>query len=1076
MTGWKPKILAFQKGIDTGRSEIALDGPALSDLRNADFGLRGALRTRPGYRRVTGFSRRGQDTNVFPTDTTVATLAATGYGSPVMATSRFGEERPLLLTRGRAFTYESSDAGAVQVARWSDRLGVLQARTETVGNFRRSGALGALGNIFANDTNLGIATGFHFGPGSLDGMTGLISRLTDGGHSETDLVFTNVSGMGNFDWGRGNGATMNRTGAYASAVVFVQPATNNLYWLSAPPGSAGFGGALLATDAITSGGTGMIGPPVICADYDTQSWFVAYWTNVANVFKVLRVTSGGTVTATYTSGALAGTTGGIWITNSSVADDKVVVALSRGATGVITRVLSHALVDQAIDVTLTPGTNHESAVVGVAESGEVWGAMSFTAASATDSGVRVFKRSLTAATSNTYNTWEGTSWGSAIGGYTAANGAAHHMLVHQPIKVAGRVLMGLGAPGQTLGAGGGTTTTLYPYTAHRWYVFDITDLNRAATTTGTLQEPVLVARSELECAPFVGPRAAMIDQDNSAHYRFPAVAWEEVVRVSTGSTVFYAGSGALDGKASFQHRLYDIRIEPQQVAEHRSGTVIGGAVPRVLTDGNVQPVGFPWLGAPNLNVVRSGGAGTLTAGSYAVVAIWTHVDEAGVIHRSEPSDTYVFAGALLNDGLVCTVTNPLFSERDVGLVYAEIYCTQVNPTAASLHYLVGRVARSVNNATLTFTISAPPSPQAMPLYSDGNVLPIRHVQADGGLAAVGERLWASDGRNVHASRLGAYGVPEAPGWNDDGPLSLQLPAAAGRVVALAGIDDKLIILCTNGVWALNGDGPDDTGQGVGFREPIRISNIGALSPRTVVEVPGRGVLFVGSRAGEDNRGTSGGLYVVDRSLSVKRVGTELSGVSPTWARDLTDAALVPESEVVVFRGPSGVFALDLGSGLWSTWLGGGGVDFPFTFAGSRGALWGCGTEPGVFDLAGGQDTAGTTAFVALGLTTSHLPLSASPMLRGRIRSVTPLVTCVSPVDYSVGVELDATGVTTNATIAADPGPPYDGPEIILRGRQKARTVKVTLDVTSTDRIEIAGLGLSVKDEPGTARLRRTVTL
>ena len=108
------------------------------------------------------------------------------------------------------------------------------------------------------------------------------------------------------------------------------------------------------------------------------------------------------------------------------------------------------------------------------------------------------------------------------------------------------------------------------------------------------------------------------------------------------------------------------------------------------------------------------------------------------------------------------------------------------------------------------------------------------------LAVHKDRLWVGGGDEPD---LLWYSKERADGRTAEFAFGQQVRIAGQEVVALASLDDALIVLCKNGVYAIYGDGPNATGDAAsGFYQVVPIStSVGCLSPAVAV-IP-KGVIF-----------------------------------------------------------------------------------------------------------------------------------------------------------------------------------------------------------------------------------------
>ncbi len=180
------------------------------------------------------------------------------------------------------------------------------------------------------------------------------------------------------------------------------------------------------------------------------------------------------------------------------------------------------------------------------------------------------------------------------------------------------------------------------------------------------------------------------------------------------------------------------------------------------------------------------------------------------------------------------------------------------------------------------------------LYTTGGILandpppPPKHVLAHKG------RVWilsALDPRQLWFSKSFVQG--EGPAYSGAFVITLEPNA-----VALAALDDSVVVFTDVGIYFIQGDGPNDAGQGT-FAGPFGINaNTGCLDPRSVVSFAG-GVLF---------QGRDSVLYMLGRDHSVTRVGGLAQESLTLFLCSDPTGSLEPQFLVY-----------DVRHGLWYTW-------------------------------------------------------------------------------------------------------------------------------------------------------------
>lgn len=916
MYKWQPLVLPLASGKTDNQSEVDARAPGISDAENVEFSKTGsALRGRPGYIRKTGFGLRNYSpANTPDADTNEFTLGETSYvGRSLFNYRDRGADRPAILADGRLWTYDTD--------RWTDRLYCAATRVDRLVNV----------NI-ADETQFAYkAVGYNF-------TAGLAPLLTPDGSIDTWATSSAVIG---------GSARVTISGVdYYCVAGNVSANVIKLYV------RVGYAHELhtytIALPDIARDPFNLGDAPVICADFDATSLYLAYVTDGDGI-NILKIdpTDGSvddSLAVTPTDQPL-----GIWLTNSTVAANKLVLAIvysegvpSAGNSQMDIKIVSMStLTDLALDThTVLSGSTPGPVVVGVAEDSRVWWAVIRQEDGKDNYGLTYGYRSTTAATIQALRTYYGSdspcvNWG----------------IMHQPIKVAGRDILGIWTEsGQT--EEGNTNGT--------WMALDLTDNDTAVGGDGVTLFPGLFAMGPQHSTgqPFC-PQGAVLDADGGETYRFGSMDYQE----------FNANGGLKPALGINQVSM----LSPQADAFGEE-TVIGGSVPHLLARGWCSEVGFPWLGAPEIGNLADHsitGINIIPAGSYTLQALWVWTDEAGQVHRSAPSLDFTF-DATGADFYTLDVLNYQVTQREYGEVKIELYATDTDPTAIASKFLIATLSQDSGPVT-EFTIVGPtfapgiedegdavmPDTDGLPIYTTGGIYSNLSVSADGGVAALGRRLWLSDGVSAYASKLALPG--QAPAWNDEGGLVVTPPSTAGRIVALQAMDDKLIMFCERGIYMTQGEGPDNLGEGSDFLVPFLVSKLGIPGPRAVA-LADKGVVFQvassGNTAfdGEEYDGSAGGLWIVDRGLNLQQISGPAQGDLPATPMDLAFS----QERQVLYCMTDGALILtwDMRANAWSRWVAPAVESSPVSVAVSNGVLWQLATEPGTYNGSRGYDRNG----------------------------------------------------------------------------------------------------------------------
>jgi hypothetical protein len=932
-----PIFIPLVEGLDQSK-ESSLGERQLTVAENVDFAIQGQVRGRPSRAAASQF--RVLD----PASSTGAFLAAqdfddTGFTPLGMMRLRDGSgERPMLGTAGRLFSLEGSE--------WLDRGHFACARVDRHATFtpgvRRS------------------PPAQTFGP----------SRADAGGRQWYNLLTSDYSFdhevRGSFPVQLGGLRSGNSARCGTTDALVTQSSINNKLFIVLRTAFASTVTEVeLAADALDPDDDG--DAPSICCDWDQTHFFVCYQTTTANQYKVLRVSTAGAVTHTYT-GTLTGIHGH-WVTNSTIGDSIVSVGLTN-ADGLTVKNLDAAtLTDNATDSTYgTVGETAREVVVGHESDSRVWWA--YRSLGASNDGCRIGRVHPQTGGSATL-VWSYSSMGD--GG--TAIGIKYYVPMHQPVVFDGRVYITLGAlnyPDLTSPGLG------------NWFTLDLSN---------TFSKPTMVARGEIDTAAFgadgaqnsTQPEAATLLPDGSG-WTFASTEWQSFQRGAFGSL---AGLNALTV-------VNAIRMSGPRAVQVAGSTIISGSVSHTISSGRCYETGFP-AGAPFVGVNPVvGGGGIGAAGSYTISACWMYVDSDGTVHRSAPFEPVTQAVANATDHIEVYVSNPYFTERSNGDVKLEIYCTEVNPTADSFLYLQETVTPDFTYGSTMYDLGLGGAvvTDTQRLYTTEGEFTHVTPPADGGVAAVGRRVWVADSDTVYASLLLQPG--EGVAWNDEGALQVDLPAGAGRVVAIEGLDDKLVIFCERGVFATQDGGPDNAGQGADLAFPIRLTDLGCAGPRSTC-VTDRGVVFSSPLDSTDPQ--RGGPWLLDRSLSLterKFLGTpavEYIRGDGSWVPEL---AFSPERQQLYmsipeagFSGDTGVLVIDMRNSKWATWTHNDALHGALvTMDVVEGCLWTLGTLPAGFTGTPGEDALGD---YTMRIVTSELASNGTDGLGwSRVRAITPL--------------------------------------------------------------------------------------
>jgi hypothetical protein len=311
-------------------------------------------------------------------------------------------------------------------------------------------------------------------------------------------------------------------------------------------------------------------------------------------------------------------------------------------------------------------------------------------------------------------------------------------------------------------------------------------------------------------------------------------------------------------------------------AEINGLALLAGALPRVCDGAQIVEEGFHWgpevQGAALTPVTTGSGIYSFpSVGSYSVAFTEGWMDAQGNWHESAVARTFSLTTTLGNLDINPTFIRPPSVKNDRQLI---MYRTKLLGTDTSL-YLAH--AGDLSTGTVVEVTDAD-LPSGEQLYTAGNVLPNTPAPACRHVSVFQKRLvlaGCGDGSRIYWSKqtTPGYGVE----FNSGDPThQTQVPADKGRAVATKEMDDRLVILCENGVGIIGGQGPDPTGtsgQYSDFSSIITETGCSWDSPKSVIRGP-EGVWFR----------SPFGLRLVSRSGSLargqdnKQVGSEVDAL------------------------------------------------------------------------------------------------------------------------------------------------------------------------------------------------------
>jgi len=315
-------------------------------------------------------------------------------------------------------------------------------------------------------------------------------------------------------------------------------------------------------------------------------------------------------------------------------------------------------------------------------------------------------------------------------------------------------------------------------------------------------------------------------------------------------------------------------------------------------------------------VATAVGAGSRPVGVYRWVAVYTWVDAQGQLHRSAPS--LPTAELTLSTTLRGDVTVYSISATNKPNVKIEIYRTLAG---GSIFYFVASVNNAANGASVTHQDEALDTAirNNATLYTTGGVLSEDHPSPVQALAVSGARAFAYTGNNnLEYSKEQADDLAVAFSAFFSQKID---QGGTGKSVALESMDGAVVVLGSDGIQVLRGDGPAPNGAGGFAPAQLVATDDGIMEQDDASGQPAiptalrtdAGVFYLGKR----------GVMILNRALQVQYIGAAveryLRSYNATEGVDVVRFVLNSKEHQVICATTGGFLVYDYGNGQWSRW-------------------------------------------------------------------------------------------------------------------------------------------------------------
>lgn len=380
-----------------------------------------------------------------------------------------------------------------------------------------------------------------------------------------------------------------------------------------------------------------------------------------------------------------------------------------------------------------------------------------------------------------------------------------------------------------------------------------------------------------------------------------------------GSFEFAVGSiQGMTGRTGVT-QIAKVKIDIPGQANHfveRDGVTYWGGGMLTAYDGHIPQEAGPAYD-PRIVATDVDSGGVLDAGVYAWKVVYEWVDFRGVLHRSAPSPA-VTATLSANDSMTLSVG--VLSVGVRGAANAQNYRIALYRTKkdGSVFYLVnGDTTRSpsaVSGCEDIWDGIVDDDALGQILYTEGDAAPAGRTPPAWDMAFTSSRAWLlSADRRTEFWFSKPFEALLAPEFD----AGMVVDVGRGTGMAVASMDDKVVMFTDGEIFVTYGEGPNATGFVGSFARPQPIpTETGCKSRGSVCECP-PGVVFQGAR----------GLYLLTRAMQVVFIGADVEDDCGEGA-EVTSAVLAPDGGEVWFGLASGItLAWNYETNQWRRWTG-----------------------------------------------------------------------------------------------------------------------------------------------------------
>lgn len=323
--------------------------------------------------------------------------------------------------------------------------------------------------------------------------------------------------------------------------------------------------------------------------------------------------------------------------------------------------------------------------------------------------------------------------------------------------------------------------------------------------------------------------------------------------------------------------------------------------------------------APRLYAVNAT-SGSGTTYTWDIYACWAFTDRNGLRWRSPITSKQGLEIKTDNNLVIWISTPPPWQVEALGSCVLELYAEVVGVDARP--YLIKVIDMSeavvVDDAvpyvqvTQAGAAAASGGAENLTRFAGGSIIPYTYggELSNDPMGPVldiemwDNRIWGIDGDNPSRIWFSKSFDPAQP-WGFNRNLFLTVPQGE-EAVAIARMDESLVVLANSGIYIVQGRGPENTGQGPVY-SMTRLETDGGCSNPSAVAICPIGVVFASDK----------GVLLLTRGYEVKYIGGPIEDTADLAT--ITATATVTDRGEVVFFGASEAFVWNYEINAWSRW-------------------------------------------------------------------------------------------------------------------------------------------------------------